>query len=106
MATVWGVVGLNVAVPPGAAWAPGHWEELQRAGHHSGFGHGLPAAARAGELREQRELFTQVIKAWMFYTSEVSVGRVSNPKSESSSLGLHSHIQQCLLSNYYVPGAL
>lgn len=76
-----------MAVPTGAAWAPGHWEGLQKADHHHrGFGHGLPAAACVREFRERRELLTQIIEAGMFYNSQVRVGRVSIPIRESSQL--------------------
>lgn len=84
MATVWGVVGLDVAVPTGAAWAPGHWEGLQKADHHRGFSRGLQARVR--EFRERRELLTQIIETEMFYNSQVRVGRVSSPIRERSQL--------------------
>lgn len=86
MATVWGVVGLDVAVQQGL---PGP----QGTGRNS-RGPGIAAASALGfllqpvleNLGEQRELLNQIIKARMFYNAKVRVGRVSNPVRESSQL--------------------
>lgn len=47
-----GCGGTGRGSPSGAAWAPGHWENFQRAGHQGIFSLGLSAAACAPECEE------------------------------------------------------